>query len=244
MRLDQLLVKRGLFPSRERARRAVLAGRVAVAGQPVTKPSSAVAGEVQLSVGDADEPFVSRGGRKLAAALDHFRLNPEGWTCFDVGASTGGFTHCLLERGARRVYAVDVGHGQLAEKLRRDPRVQSWEGVNARYLEENFLPERCDLVVADLSFISILKVAPVLLPHLKPGGVFLPLLKPQFEAGPKGVGKGGILRSESLRQAVLDERYEDLERLGLHGLGSFDCPVAGVGGNREALAAFRWGGAP
>ena len=239
MRLDQLLVKRGFFPSRERARRAVLAGGVDVEGRPVRKPASPIPEGADLVVRDSREPFVSRAGLKLKAALDHFRIDPRGWTCFDVGASTGGFTDCLLEAGARRVYAVVVGRDQLARRLRRDPRVRFWEGVNARYLDGAFLPEPCDLVVADLSFISILKVAPALLPHLKEGGIFLPLLKPQFEVGPGRVGKGGIVRAEGLRREVLGERYRQLAELGLRALGILDCPVAGSDGNREALAAFR-----
>ncbi len=242
MRLDQLLVKKGLFPSRERARRAVLAGDVEIEGRPATKPATAVSQTAEFSVRDSCQPFVSRGGLKLAAALDFFAIDPQDQTCFDVGASTGGFTDCLLERGARRVYAVDVGHAQLAPKLRQDPRVKSWEGVNARYLAEDFLPEPCDLVVADLSFISILKVAPALLPHIKEGGIFLPLLKPQFEVGPHGVGKGGIVREEDVRRAILKERYRQLADLGFLGLGMFDCPVAGSDGNREALVALRRGG--
>lgn len=254
MRLDQLLVKRGLFRSRERARRAVLAGVVDVEGRAISKPAAAVPEAARLAVRSTVEPFVSRGGRKLAAALDHFRLDPTGWACLDAGASTGGFTHCLLERGARRVYAVDVGHGQLAPHLAEDPRVCSWEGVNARHLEGDFLPEPCDLVVADLSFISILKAAPALIPQLRPGGVFLPLLKPQFEVGPGGVGKGGILRDKALRERTLEACCRGLEALGLTALEAtglengeanrFDCPVVGSDGNREAFAAFRREGTP
>ncbi|MCB1033690.1 MAG: TlyA family RNA methyltransferase [Acidobacteria bacterium] len=244
MRLDQLLVVRGLFGSRERARQAILAGAVDVEGRPIRKPAAAVEPEARLEIRAAVEPFVSRGGRKLAAALDHFELDPAGWTCLDAGASTGGFTDCLLSRGARRVYAIDVGHDQLAPHLRSDPRVVSWEGINARHLPADFLPEACRLVVADLSFISMLKVAPALLSHLEPGGVFLPLLKPQFEVGPAGVGKGGIVRDPGLRQRVLGRVYSDLEAMGLDGWGLYDCPVPGSDGNQEAFGAFSKGSGP
>ncbi len=166
MRLDQLLVERGLFPSREQARRAVMAGTVEVEGRRVDKPGTAVAVESRLAVLAPKEPFVSRAGRKLAHALDHFGVDPAGWVCLDVGASTGGFTDCLLQRGAARVYAVDVGYGQLDLRLRNDPRVVVMERINARNLAPDALPEPCDLITIDVSFISLLKVVPALLPHL------------------------------------------------------------------------------
>ena len=214
-RLDQLLVERGLFPSREQARRAVMAGLIRVDGLRMDKPGTAVAAAAALEVA-AREPFVSRAGRKLAAALDHYGLDPAGWVCLDVGASTGGFTHCLLERGARRVYALDVGHGQLDPRLRHDPRLVVMEGVNARHLAASALPEPCDLITVDVAFISLLKVVPALLPHLRrpataipgagdAGGYLLALIKPQFEAGRGAVGKGGILRDEGLRRRVIEE---------------------------------------
>ncbi|HYL06472.1 MAG TPA: TlyA family RNA methyltransferase, partial [Thermoanaerobaculia bacterium] len=197
----------------------------------VDKPGTAVGGAVALAVA-AREPFVSRAGRKLAHALDHFAIDPAGWVCLDVGASTGGFTHCLLERGARRVYALDVGRGQLDQRLRGDPRVVVMEGLNARHLAVDALPEACDLITVDVSFISLDKVVPALLPHLRaadprgpraagpgiagpaiagpgaagagaPGGDLLVLIKPQFEAGRGAVGKGGILRDEALRRQVV-----------------------------------------
>jgi 23S rRNA (cytidine1920-2'-O)/16S rRNA (cytidine1409-2'-O)-methyltransferase len=259
-RLDQLLVERGLFPSREQARRAVMAGLISVDGRRVDKPGTAVGGAAALAVA-AREPFVSRAGRKLAHALDHFGIDPAGWVCLDVGASTGGFTHCLLERGARRVYALDVGHGQLDQRLRQDPRVVAMEGVNARHLAADALPEPCNLITVDVSFISLAKVVPALLPHLRaadpgargnpgapggfgppPGGYLLTLIKPQFEAGKGAVGKGGILRDEALRRQVIEETAGSLAALGgleLAGGGWFDSPVAGSGGNREAFALLR-----
>jgi 23S rRNA (cytidine1920-2'-O)/16S rRNA (cytidine1409-2'-O)-methyltransferase len=229
-RLDQLLVERGLFPSREQARRAVMAGLIRVDGRRMDKPGTAVGAAAALEVAER-EPFVSRAGRKLAAALDHYGLDPAGWVCLDVGASTGGFTHCLLERGARRIYALDVGHGQLDQRLRHDPRVVVMERVNARHLAAGALPEPCDLITVDVSFISLLKVVPALLPHLRrpaaagpaasgassAGGYLLVLIKPQFEAGRGAVGKGGILRDEALRRRVIEECAGRLAAIGAIG---------------------------
>ena len=246
MRLDQLLVQRGLFASREAARRAVMAGGVEVEGRRVDKPGTAVREQARIEVA-AREPFASRAGRKLAAALDHFAVDPAGLVCLDVGASTGGFTDCLLQRGAVRVYAVDVGYGQLDLRLRSDPRVVVMDRVNARLLPADALPERCGLITVDVSFISLLKVVPALLPHLAPGGLLLPLIKPQFEAGRGAVGKGGILRDEAVRRRVIEECAAGIAGIGISGgglepLGVFDSPVAGIGGNREAFAVFRRAG--
>lgn len=238
MRLDQLLVERGLFPSREQARRAVMAGAVTVEGQRVDKPGTAVREAARVEV-LAKEPFVSRAGRKLAHALDHFGVDAAGLVCLDVGASTGGFTDCLLQRGAARVYALDVGYGQLDQRLRNDPRVVVMDRLNARHLAPGALPEPCGLITVDVSFISLLKVVPALLPHLAAGGLLLPMIKPQFEAGRGAVGKGGILRDEEVRGRVVRECAEGIAALGLTPLGVFDSPVAGAGGNREAFALFR-----
>lgn len=237
-RLDQLLVQRGLFPSRERARRAVLAGSVAVDGRRERRPGRRLSPGAHLEA-VSSEPYVSRGGSKLAAALDAFGVNPAGRVCLDVGASTGGFTDCLLQRRAARVYAVDVGHGQLVENLRRHPRVVSREGVNARYLGQEEVPEPCDLVVVDLSFISLLKVVPALLPLMATGGWLVVLVKPQFEVGPGGVGKGGIVRDDELRRRVIRQRIGEIAALGFELVGEMDCPVHGADGNREALACFQ-----
>ncbi len=238
-RLDQLLVEKGLFESRERARRAVMAGWVKVDGVQVDKPGTSVSDTVELEVEGPREPFVSRGGRKLEHALDHFEIDPADWTCLDVGASTGGFTDCLLQRGARRVYALDVGRGQLDFKLRGDPRVVTMEGVNARYLEPADIPEPCQLITVDVSFISLIKLVPALLPILAPGGYLLTLIKPQFEVGKGLVGKGGVVRDESLRQRIIQERGEDLASLGVVLMGIVDSEVIGAKGNREALALFQ-----
>jgi len=242
VRLDQRLVERGLFESREKARRAVMAGVVEVDGRRVDKPGTAIAADAELKVVERAEPFVSRAGRKLAAALDHFGLDPAGRRCLDVGASTGGFTDCLLQRGAAEVTAVDVGYGLLDARLRTDPRVTVVERTNARHLAPDAFSEPFDLVVVDVSFISVLKVAPALVPHLAPGGELLVLVKPQFEVGRGHVGKGGIVRDESLRRGTVAERAEELSALGLDLVGTFDSPVAGATGNVEAFALLRRGG--
>jgi 23S rRNA (cytidine1920-2'-O)/16S rRNA (cytidine1409-2'-O)-methyltransferase len=240
-RLDQLLFRRGLFASREKARRAVMAGQVQVDGQPAGKPGGAVPEDVELAVKGPAEPFVSRAGRKLAAALDHFGLDPDDFVCLDVGASTGGFTDCLLQRGAERVYAVDVGYGQLDYSLRQDARVVVLERVNARYLDAEAIPEPCDLVTLDLSFISLLKVVPSVLQFSKPGGWLMPMIKPQFEAGRELVGKGGLVRDESVRSRVVNECAEGIAALGPRLVGMFDSPVAGMKGNRESFALYEVG---
>lgn len=238
-RLDVLLVDRGHFESREKARRAVMAGLVEVEGRRMDKPGSAVGRDVALSVRGPAEPFVSRGGRKLAAALDAFEVDVRDRVALDVGASTGGFTDCLLQRGARRVYAVDVGYGQLDHRLRQDPRVIVMERVNARHLPPDALPERVDLVTVDVSFISLLKVVPALLPHLRDDGLLLPLIKPQFEAGRSEVRAGGVVRDPDLRRAVIDRVLAGLAHLGCERLDLIDSPVPGAAGNVEALALLR-----
>jgi len=239
VRLDQLLVLKGLFPSREQARRAVMAGWIEVDGRRVDKAGTSTREDAAVRLLHAPEPFVSRAGRKLAAALDHFALDPAGWVCADVGASTGGFTDCLLQRGAVRVYAVDVGYGQLDGRLRGDPRVVVMDRVNARHLAPDALSEACDLITVDVSFISLVKVVPALLAHLREEGLLLPLIKPQFEAGRRQVGKGGIVRDEAVRRRVIAERASELAGLGLEHLGTVDSAVAGSSGNREAFALFR-----
>ncbi|MEM7483404.1 MAG: TlyA family RNA methyltransferase [Acidobacteriota bacterium] len=238
-RLDRLLTDRGLFPSREQARRAILAGAVRVAGRRIDKPGTAIDPQAELALVGSEEPFVSRAGRKLAAALDRFEIDPTGWVCLDVGACTGGFTDCLLQRGAARVYALDVGHGQLDERLRRNPRVVAMERINARYLAADALPEPVRLITVDVSFIGLAKVVPALLPHLDPAGFLLTLIKPQFEAGREALGKGGILRDDALRESAVRATREALEALGLEALGTSDSTLPGMGGNRESFALLR-----
>ena len=239
IRLDQALVEGGHFASREQARRAVMAGQVEVDGRRVDKAGTPVAPDAELAVIGPKEPFVSRAGRKLADALDRLGLDPAGMVCLDVGASTGGFTDCLLQRGAARVYALDVGYGQLDAGLRADPRVVVMERVNARHLPADALPERCDLITVDVSFISLGKVVPALVPHLAADGRLLVLIKPQFEAGRGAVGKGGILRDEAVRRRTVERVVGELSALGLEPLATLDSAVAGAGGNREAFALLR-----
>ena len=238
MRLDQWLHQHGHYTSREKARRAVMAGLVEVDGRRVDKPGTPVKGEPEVRVVDNREPFVSRAGRKLAHALDHFGVDPAGCVCLDVGASTGGFTDCLLQRGALRSYALDVGYGQLDHGLRQDERVVVMERINARHLAADALPEAVDLVTVDVSFISLLKVVPAVLPHLRPGGLLMTLVKPQFEAGRDQVGKGGIVRDPEVRRRVIEERVDGLAALGLSSRGWVDSAVPGMTGNREAFACF------
>ena len=240
MRLDQLLHQRGLYPSREKARRAVMAGSVLVNGDRIDKPGTPVRDDAEVRLLENREPFVSRAGRKLAAALDRFGLDPRGMECLDIGASTGGFTDCLLQRGALRVHAVDVGYNQLVHELRRDPRVVVLERTNARHLGPGDLPDRAfDLVTFDVSFISLRLVVPPTLRFLKDGAWVLPMIKPQFEVGREHVGKGGIVRDAEVRETVIEERIEDLRRLGLEHVGDADSEVPGMEGNREAFALFR-----
>ena len=240
MRLDQLLHQRGLYPSREKARRAVMAGSILVDEQKIDKPGTAVKDDAVIRVLGNTEPFVSRAGRKLAAALDHFDLDPRGMDCLDVGASTGGFTDCLLQRGAASVHALDVGYNQLVHQLRQDPRVTVMERVNARHLAAGDLPARYfDLITFDVSFISLRLVVPPTLPFAKDGAFVLPMIKPQFEAGRDQVGKGGIVRDPEVRRRVVAERIEDLKSAGLELVEAVDSEVPGMEGNLEAFALFR-----
>jgi 23S rRNA (cytidine1920-2'-O)/16S rRNA (cytidine1409-2'-O)-methyltransferase len=238
VRLDVLLVERGLAPSRERARALVLAGAVTVNGQPVTKAGAAVSPDAEVSLLVPDHPYVSRGGLKLAHALDAFGINVAGRLALDIGASTGGFTDVLLQRGARQVVALDVGHGQLDWRLRNDPRVVVIERVNARNLVPSVLPPECrhfDLVTIDVSFISLRQVLPAVPALLAPGADVVALVKPQFEAGREEVGKGGVVRDDRIRARVLDEVVSAADALGLRRAGVTESPIAGMEGNRELL---------
>jgi len=232
MRLDQVLVQRGLAPSRNRAQQLIGAGAVSVDGAVVWKPAARVPLQAKIAVEEAI-PFVSRAGLKLAAALDTFGVNVSGLVALDVGASTGGFTDCLLQRGASRVYAVDVGHGQLDERLRRDGRVISLEGTDIRGLRA--LPERPNIAVVDVSFISLRLVLPAVARLLPPGASVIALVKPQFEAGPGAVGKAGVLRDPALRSAVVAGILAWLQEEGWQVLGSMQSPVPGSEGNIEYL---------
>ncbi|MEJ2188025.1 MAG: TlyA family RNA methyltransferase [Acidobacteriota bacterium] len=238
-RLDLVLTERELAPSRARAQALIIAGKVLVDGVIVTKAGAPVDQATEIEIREPDHPYVSRGALKLAAALDAFEISPKDLDCLDVGASTGGFTELLLERGARRVIALDVGRGQLDWKLRSDPRVAVMEGVNARHLDAIELPFEIGLATVDVSFISLRLVVPAILSHLRPPGIIICLVKPQFEAGREQVGKGGIVRDEKVRRAVVDTTVAGLETFGLETIGVVPSPIRGQKGNLEELAAFR-----
>jgi 23S rRNA (cytidine1920-2'-O)/16S rRNA (cytidine1409-2'-O)-methyltransferase len=231
-RLDQLLVARGLARSRAQAQALILAGRVVVAGLDLPKAGAMVPEAVWVTLKESP-PFVSRGGEKLAGALEHFAVSPAGKVALDTGASTGGFTHCLLTRGARRVYAVDVGYGQLDASLRNDPRVTVLERVNIRHLPKEAIPELIDLATLDLSFISLTLVLPKILEFLAPGGEILAMVKPQFEVGKGQVGKGGVVRDLELQQAAVARVAAAAAALGLEVSPAFPSPLKGPKGNQE-----------
>ncbi|MBI4238201.1 MAG: TlyA family RNA methyltransferase [Deltaproteobacteria bacterium] len=237
-RLDQLVVERGLAPSRTRAAALILAGDVLVNGVPQTKAGTAVAVEAVIVLRRPDHPFVSRGGVKLAHALQQFHLDVHGLVCLDAGASTGGFTDCLLQAGAARVYAVDVGKGQLAWALQQDPRVIVWDATNLRTLDPQRLPERLDLVTLDLAFISLTKVFATVGRLLRPGGAVLALIKPQFEVGKGHVGKGGIVRDAGVRDAAVAQVVAVAQGLDWRHHGRVESPLTGADGNVEFLAHF------
>ncbi len=234
-RLDTQLVALGLAPSREKAKRLILAGAVRVNGQLASKASDLVAADAALAV-EAAEKYVSRGGHKLEAALDAFTVDCAGALCADIGASTGGFTDCLLQRGVRCVHAVDVGKGQLDWKLRQDPRVVVHDELNARSITASEIGEPVDIATIDVSFISLQKVLPAVLGLLKPGGVLIALIKPQFEAGRAFVKKGGVVRDAGVHERVKNEiaRFAT-ETLGMRLIGLVPSPLLGPAGNREFL---------
>jgi len=239
VRLDKLLVDLGHFESRERAQRSILAGQVLVNEQVSDKPGFLVLPEALIRVAER-ERYVSRGGLKLEGALDFFQIDPSGWRCLDVGASTGGFTDCLLQRGAAHVVALDVGHNQLAWKIRSDPRVTTIEGVNARFLTTEQAGTGFDLAVADLSFISLTLVLDSILKLLRRNGEAIVLIKPQFELDPHRVGKGGIVRQEADRlEAVAKIQDFVLNQLGREWRGVIPSPTLGTKGNQEYLACLR-----
>lgn len=238
LRLDQALVDRGLSDSREKAKRAILAGQVRVNDQVARKPSDSVGEEDRIAL-DAPEKFVSRGGFKLEQALEHFKINVAGVIGIDIGASTGGFTDCLLQRGALKVYAVDVGHGQLAWKLRRDKRVVVMEKTNGRELAPAKMPQPflpADIAVIDCSFISLRKIIPAAVALLKGSGKIVALIKPQFEAGKKEADKGaGVIRDAEIHERVLRELQAFVDSRELKWQGVVESPLVGPAGNKEFL---------
>jgi 23S rRNA (cytidine1920-2'-O)/16S rRNA (cytidine1409-2'-O)-methyltransferase len=238
-RLDILLVERGLAPSRERARALILAGQVRVDGQVVSKAGTPIQQAADIQLATPDHPYVGRGGLKLAHALDTFGVDVAARRALDIGASTGGFTDVLLQRGARDVIALDVGHNQLDWKLRNDPRVLVREGVNARALTERDVPHPVDIIVIDVSFISLTYILPGLPAVLAPGGDVIALIKPQFEAGRAEVGKGGIVSDPAVHEAVVARVTASAEALGFESCGLTPSPITGASGNREFLVHLR-----
>jgi 23S rRNA (cytidine1920-2'-O)/16S rRNA (cytidine1409-2'-O)-methyltransferase len=241
-RIDKLLVERGFAESRTKAQAMIMAGVVLVDEQRVDKPSLQFDSNSSIRVKGGDDPtsrYVGRGGLKLEAALREFQLDINGFTCLDVGASTGGFTDCLLQHGAKRVVAVDVGHNQIDWRLRNDPRVEVREGVNARYLQPQDFAERFDLAVMDVSFISATKVLPAIVPLLIDGGAIVTLIKPQFEVGRGEVGSGGIVRDPEKRARVVEEVNSAATALGLEIVKVIESPIQGAEGNVEFLALYK-----
>jgi len=234
-RLDNLLVERGLFESRNRAQAAVMEGTVLVNNIKTTKPGSLVAEDAKIEIIGERLPYVSRGGLKLEKAVQVFGISFKGKTVLDIGASTGGYTDCALQKGAEKVFAVDVGYGQLAWKLRNDPRVVNMERVNARYLTQEDIGEKVDIVTLDVSFISLGKIVGACLPLLKEGGEMVALVKPQFEAGKEKVGKKGVVRDPQVHIEVLEHMVGTLNDLGLRVLNSTFSPIRGPKGNIEYL---------
>jgi len=238
-RADQLLVERGLAESRQRAQALILAGLVYAGERRIDKSGETIADTAEVEVRGRDHPWVSRGGVKLAHALDRFAIDVAGLVAIDIGASTGGFTDALLARGAARVHAVDVGRGQLAWKLRQDPRVVVHEGVNARYLSEAEIAEPVDVVTCDASFIGLATVLPAGLARTKPRALLVALVKPQFEAGPSAVGKGGVVRDPEIHRAVCEAAGAWIASQGWSVVGLLDSPITGPAGNREFLLYAR-----
>jgi len=232
-RADVLVVERGLAPSRERARALILAGQVWSGERRVDKAGDQLAPDAPLEVRGETLPFVSRGGVKLAGALDAFGFDPTGMVVADIGASTGGFTDCVLQRGATKVYAIDVGYGQLHDKMRRDSRVVVMERTNARHLAPSDLPEKVDLVVIDASFIGLGKLLPALVPLLASSGHVIAMVKPQFEVGRHQVGKGGVVRDEAARETAIQNVIREATTLGLSLRNQADAVIEGPHGNRE-----------
>lgn len=242
-RADRLLVERGMVESRERAQALILAGSVFIGSRRVEKAGERLASDADLRIAGNPLPYVGRGGLKMEGALERFGLEPRGWTVLDVGASTGGFTDCLLQRGARRVYALDVGRGQLHWKLRQDPRVVVREGENARHLEPDSFDEPIDLAAVDVSFISLRLVLPAVLRAAHPSRWVL-LIKPQFEVGRREVERGGLVRDPAKHRRVLEEMLRLATAEGLTPAGLVPSPITGAEGNREFLLHLIAAGSP
>jgi len=238
-RLDQFLVDNGYYESRTRSQAAIMAGQILVNEQKIDKAGTLVDVDSTIRILGEKLKYVSRGGLKLEKALEEFNVDPSGMVCLDIGASTGGFTDCLLQRGAEKVYAVDVGYGQLDLKIRNNPKVVVIEKTNARYLRPEDIPDKAALAVIDVSFISLAKILPAVFDLLSEGGQVAALVKPQFEAGREQVGKGGIVRDENTRNEVLSKVIKEAESIGFNFVASCDSPISGADGNREFLIHLR-----
>lgn len=239
VRVDRLLVERDLVESREQAQRLILAGAIEIEGQRIEKPGTRIPITSEIRVTTSGQKYVSRGGLKLEAALEHFSIAVTGKVVADVGSSTGGFTDCLLQHGAARVYAIDVGYGQLHWRLRRDSRVICMERCNARYLTSDSLPEKVDLATIDVSFISLAKILPAVSRICRDGATALCLVKPQFEAGRRDVPKGGVVKNPGVHRAVLERVMAAAREDGFLVQGAMACPIRGTEGNREYFLALQ-----
>ena len=240
-RLDKIMVDTGLVKGREWARALIMEGKVFINGSPATKAGMMVDANAVIELKGADIPYVSRGGLKLKAAIDFFSIDLKDKTAMDVGASTGGFTDCMLQMGAKKIYCIDVGYGQIAWSLRNDPRVILLERTNIRHLERKRIPDIIDIATIDVSFISLTKVIPKVLEFLEENGEILALVKPQFEVGKGEVGKGGIVREEEKRLAAVASVRAEIETTGLRTVGVFESPVAGQKGNIEYFLYLKKG---
>jgi 23S rRNA (cytidine1920-2'-O)/16S rRNA (cytidine1409-2'-O)-methyltransferase len=235
LRIDRMLIERGLAESREKAQAVIFAGKVLVNGQKQDKAGALAPEDAEIRILGEAMPYVGRGGLKLEAALREFGVSPEGRIALDIGASTGGFTDCLLQHGCKKVYAVDVGYGQMAWKLRQDPRVVVIERTNIREMDPSLVPEPADLAVIDVSFISLEKVIPPVLAFMRPDAEIIALIKPQFEVGKELVGKGGIVRDEAARTAAVARIAKFMSGRGLEVKGVIPSPITGQDGNVEFL---------
>jgi 23S rRNA (cytidine1920-2'-O)/16S rRNA (cytidine1409-2'-O)-methyltransferase len=238
-RLDKILVDRGLVQSRERAKALIMEGNVCVDSVTVTKAGAMIKTASEIRLKKEEMPFVSRGGLKLKSAIEFFNVDLKDKTAMDVGISTGGFTDCMLQAGAKKIYGIDVGYGQVAWLLRNDPRLVLFEKTNIRYLPKEKITDEIDIITIDVSFISLTKVMPKVMEFLKKGGEILALVKPQFEVGKNEVGKGGIVREEEKRLSAVENIKKELEVLGLRILGFFESPVHGQKGNIEYFLYMR-----
>ena len=234
-RLDLLLVERNLATSRNQAQALIMEGVVFANGQKVDKAGTLLKTDTEILVKNSSLKYVGRGGLKLESALKNFKVDVNGYVALDIGASTGGFTDCLLQNGVSKVYAVDVGYGQLDWKLRNDSRIVVMEKINARHMKQEDIPERVDIIVIDVSFISLTKIIPPIMQFLKPGALMIALIKPQFEVGKGEVGKGGIVRDENKHTQVVDKITKHLENLNFNVKGVIPSPILGAEGNKEFL---------